>query len=73
MLEILKRIKESTAYYVKQNKRLKDDDKKRKILGEKPVNQKYIEDNEKRIGRLKEYYEQVASQMKQQANVRRML
>lgn len=73
MLEILKRIRDSKAYYKKQNKRLLKEDRLRKLSGKNEIHKRDILENEKRIEKLKEYHEHVTLQMKQQENVKRNL
>ena len=69
----LRRIQESIEYYAKQNKRLEADYRLRKIFGENGKHLKYIRDNDKRIEKLKNYYAQVASQIRQEEKIKRAL
>lgn len=68
MHEQLQRIKESIVYYVKQNKRLAFDNSSRKNTADIEKNKQHIRENEKRIEKLKNYYAQVFSQLKQEEN-----
>lgn len=70
MFDNLNSIKKSIAYYVKQNKRLAADDRLCTIAGENAKHQQHILDNEKRIEKLKEFYEQGISKMKEQENAK---
>lgn len=73
MYEILKKIRESKAYYKKQNKRLVKEDQLRKSSGKSEIHKRDILENEKRIEKLEEYHDHVAMQIKQQENLKRAL
>lgn len=48
----IKEIKKEINYYERRNKDLEAEDLLRKIIGEKPMNDEKIKENEKRIERL---------------------
>jgi hypothetical protein len=48
----IKSIAEEIHYYERQNEELEIEDLLKKILGEKPMNEKKIEENKKRIEKL---------------------